>query len=46
VKDKVVSYKMGSSKREVFAAKTAADIPGPGIYSSPSKLGNGPKYTF
>jgi len=36
---------MGTTKREVFSTKS--DLPGPGVYESPSRLGeNGPKYTF
>lgn len=45
-KDKVISQKMSSSKRTEMVSKSVMDLPGPGNYDSPSRLGHGgPKVT-
>jgi hypothetical protein len=48
VKDKAVTYKMGSGKRETFVAKTAREMPGPGNYNNDSsEFGKtGKQFTF
>jgi hypothetical protein len=37
---------MGASKRPEMANQQLKLIPGPGVYESPSKVGEGPKYHF
>ena len=40
-KDNVRSYKMGLSQRQDIVSKEAQNLPGPGGYESPSKMGTG-----
>jgi len=46
VREKSVSYKMGSSSRTEVVHKEHSERPGPGQYDSPHKVGGGPKYTI
>jgi hypothetical protein len=39
IKDKVISHKLSSSKRQDLVCKTAREMPGPGNYESPIKIG-------
>jgi hypothetical protein len=45
IKDKLIGFKIDSgTKRPEIVSKETLSIPGPGVYDSPSKLGNGPSY--
>lgn len=37
---------MSKSQRADIISKNATEMPGPGIYESPSKLGTGPHFTI
>ena len=46
-KDKVMGVSMMSNtKRTEFVNKNVSELPGPGVYDSPSKLGSGPHFTI
>lgn len=40
-KDKAITYKMSSGKRTEIVSQTAREMPGPGMYDSPTKIGKG-----